>query len=117
MLWTEAAMQRPLPTQFWALVLRRGSQFEDLSACMKSIADSAHAAKAVFRLMLRQHPTNVPLLRAHSKFLVEIADDPWRAAAESEKADRIEDQQVEVRMVESGKKGCLWQELGCGGRA
>lgn len=94
---------RLLTPQFWRGLLRTDISFESLTSSASRISELALAAAQVFRTMLRQHPSNVKLLRAHGRFVSEVANDPWRATQEFEKADRIEDRQAEVRAAWVGR--------------
>lgn len=104
---------------FWRELMKKDIAFQTVTDLVGRASTATHMASSVFRSMLRQHPNNVKLLRAHGHFLREVANDPWRALKQFELADRIEDAQAQVcpslplhsHALGPLALGNLWREL------
>ncbi|GAB4819663.1 hypothetical protein N2152v2_006709 [Parachlorella kessleri] len=80
---------------FWRLLLRADVSMVALVRQFLRIPASKDAAERAYKALMERYPNNPRVLRAYSRFLQQVKNDPYSAARFASLANKVEEQQEE----------------------
>jgi len=96
----QTLVARSLVLQFWTALQDRSPDLSRLTAVGDRVNAALADAQATYGHLLEMAPQSAPVMRAYAGFLLELANDPRRAAELLSDADQIEDEGSHTKAAE-----------------